>query len=159
MVVMIKENKKVKSLKIVQKSNYKLLKTTYNSLEWENKIKEFKTSTPILFSSDIGVVYISSEEKVNELIDKLEFLKYEFNRKYEESENLKFNKQLIVKDMKKELNKTFKEYNNHLTKNNAKKLYNKIIEFFNSDTSTTEEKIIRQFFIFLNKIYGEQKLK
>ena len=156
---MIKENKKVKSLKIVQKSNYKLLKTTYNSLEWENKIKEFKTSTPILFSSDIGVVYISSEEKVNELIDKLEFLKYEFNRKYEESENLKFNKQLIVKDMKKELNKTFKEYNNHLTKNNAKKLYNKIIEFFNSDTSTTEEKIIRQFFIFLNKIYGEQKLK
>lgn len=159
MVVMIKENKKVKSLKIVQKSNYKLLKTTNNSLEWENKIKEFKTSTPILFSSDIGVVYISSEEKVNELIDKLEFLKYEFNRKYEESENLKFNKQLIVKDMKKELNKTFKEYNSHLTKNNAKKLYNKIIEFFNSNTNVTEEKIIRQFFIFLNKIYGEQKLK
>ena len=159
MVVMIRENKKVKSLKIVQKANYKLLKTTYNSLEWENKIKEFKTSTPILFSSDIGVVYISSEEKVNELIDKLKFLEYEFNRKYEESENLKFNKQLIVKDMKKELNKTFKEYNSHLTKNNAKKLYNKIIEFFNSNANTTEEKIIRQFFIFLNKIYGEQKLK
>lgn len=159
MVIMIKENKKVKSLKLVQKSNYKLLKTTYNSLEWENRIKEFKSSTPILFSSDIGVVYISSEEKVNELIDKLKFLEYEFNRKYEESENLKFNKQLIVKDMKKELNKTFEEYNSHLTKNNAKKLYKKIIEFFNSNTNVTEEKIIRQFFIFLNKIYGEQKLK
>lgn len=159
MVVMIRENKKVKSLKIIQKSNNRLLKTTNNSLEWEKKIKEFKTSTPILFSSDIGVVYISSEEKVNELIDKLKFLEYEFNRKYEESGNLKFNKQLIVKDMKKELNKTFEEYNSNLTKNNAKKLYKKIIEFFNSNTNVTEEKIIRQFFIFLNKIYGEQKLK
>lgn len=154
MIVVNKNTKKIICIKLMQKASVKYLK----QLDIVNYIEDsvsFKKVAPVLYESNIGVVYISSEENIQRLIDKIQLDTNKFNgsRKRRNRCGIKLRRKFEVIDLKEYMGEEIIDYRRNITASSSKNLYKKIIELFEVDKEEiTEKDAVRKLMILLTKV-------
>ena len=154
MIVVNKNSKKIIIIKLIQKASVKCLKQL-NIVNYIEDSVSFKKVTPVLYESNIGVVYISSEENIQMLIDKIQLDTNKFNgsRKQRNRCGIKLRRKFEVIDLKEYMGEEIIDYRRKITASSSKKLFKKIVELFEVDKEEiTEKEAVRKLMILLTKV-------
>lgn len=154
MIIVNRNNKKIIIIKLIQKASVKCLKNL-NIVNYIEDSISFKKVTPVLYESNIGVVYISSEENIQMLIDKIQSDTNKFNcsRKLRNRCGIKLRRKFEVIDLKEYMGEEIIDYMRKITASSSKKLYKKIVELFEVDKEEiTEKDAVRKLMILLTKV-------
>ena len=154
MMVVNKNTKKIICIKLMQKASVKCLKQL-NIVNYIEDSVSFKKVTPVLYESNIGVVYISSEENIQRLIDKIQLDTNKFNgsRKRRNRGGIKLRRKFEVIDLKEYMGEEIIDYRRNITASSSKNLYKKIVELFEVDKEEiTEKDAVRKLMVLLTKV-------
>lgn len=154
MIIVNRKTKKIIIIKLMQKASVKYLKQL-NIVNYIEDSVSFKKVAPVLYESNIGVVYISNEEKIQRLIDKIQADTNKFNgsRKLRNRCGIKLRRKFEVMYLNDYMGEEIINYRRKITASSSKNLYKKIIELFEIDKEEiTEKDAIRKLMILLTKV-------
>lgn len=154
MIIVSRKTKKIIIIKLMQKASVKCLKQL-NIVNYIEDSVSFKKVTPVLYESNIGVVYISSEEKIQRLIDKIQLDTNKFNgsRKRRNRCGIKLRRKFEVIYLNEYMGEEIINYRSKITSSSSKNLYKKIIELFEIDKEEiTEKDAVRKLMVLLTKV-------